>query len=138
MYIQGSNSIDRCYLVFLMQKPRVYHRIFIEPRQYSHPAMHKTGDEDIWVAYGNVKIVNLLKQETMETDTLFWDQQKKMIYTHCFVKLTSPDFFAQGFGMESDDRATNAKILRPFDSYGYIKKDTLSNEEKDVSSRPNI
>ncbi len=104
----------------------------------ANKAMHKTGDEDIWVAYGNVKIVNILKQETMETDTLFWDQQKKMIYTHCFVKLTSPDFFAQGFGMESDDRATNAKILRPFDSYGYIQKDTLSNEEKDVSSRPNI
>ncbi|NLH22907.1 MAG: hypothetical protein GX474_00145, partial [Bacteroidales bacterium] len=73
---------------------------------------------------------------TMETDTLYWDQQKKIIYTHCYVRLTSPDFFAQGYGMESDERATNAKILRPFDSYGYIQKDTLSNEEKELTSRP--
>ena len=51
---------------------------------------------------------------------------------------TSPDFFAQGYGMESDERATNAKILRPFDSYGYIQQDTLSNEEKELSSRPDI
>ena len=74
----------------------------------------------------------------METDTLYWDQQNKKIYTHCYVRLTSPDFFAQGYGMESDERATNAKILKPFDSYGYIQQDTLSNEEKELSSHPQI
>ena len=101
-------------------------------------ALHRTGQEQIWIATGNVVIRNILKEETMETDTLYWDQQKKTIYTHCYVRLTSPDFFAQGYGMKSDERATNAKILRPFDSYGYIKQDTLSNEEKELSSRPDI
>ena len=99
-------------------------------------ALHRSGDEQIWIATGNVVVRNLVKEETMETDTLYWDQQKKIIYTHCYVRLTSPDFFAQGYGMESDERATNAKILRPFDSYGYIQKDTLSNEEKELTSRP--
>jgi len=99
-------------------------------------ALHRSGEQQIWIATGNVVIRNLLKEETMETDTLYWDQQQKKIYTHCYVRLTSPDFFAQGYGMESDERATNAKILKPFDSYGYIQKDTLSNEEKELTSRP--
>ncbi|NLA15001.1 MAG: LPS export ABC transporter periplasmic protein LptC [Bacteroidales bacterium] len=101
-------------------------------------AMHRTGEEQIWVATGHVVIKNLLKEQTMETDTLYWDQQKKTIYTHCYVRLYSPDFFAQGYGMESDERATNAKILKPFDSYGYVQQDTLSNEEKELTSRPVI
>ncbi|HBG52963.1 MAG TPA: LPS export ABC transporter periplasmic protein LptC [Rikenellaceae bacterium] len=101
-------------------------------------ALHRSGEQQIWIATGNVVINNLLKEETMETDTLYWDQQQKKIYTHCYVRLTSPDFFAQGYGMESDERATNAKILKPFDSYGYIQKDTLSNEEKELTSRPEI
>jgi len=101
-------------------------------------ALHRSGEQQIWIATGNVVIRNLLKEETMETDTLYWDQQQKKIYTHCYVRLTSPDFFAQGYGMESDERATNAKILKPFDSYGYIQKDTLSNEEKELTSRPEI
>jgi LPS export ABC transporter protein LptC len=101
-------------------------------------ALHRTGEEQVWIATGNVVVKNLLKEETMETDTLYWDQQNKKIYTHCYVRLTSPDFFAQGYGMESDERATNAKILKPFDSYGYIQQDTLSNEEKELSSHPQI
>ena len=99
-------------------------------------AMHRSGDEQIWIATGNVVVKNILKEETMETDTLYWDQQKKIIYTHSYVKLYSPDFFAQGYSMESDERASRAKILKPFDSYGYVKQDTLSNEEKELTSRP--
>ena len=62
-------------------------------------ALHRSGEQQIWIATGNVVINNLLKEETMETDTLYWDQQQKKIYTHCYVRLTSPDFFAQGYGM---------------------------------------
>lgn len=110
-------------------------------------AVHKSGQEsEAWEAYGHVVIQNILKEQRMETDTLYWDQRGKRIYTHCFVRMESPDFFAQGYGMESDERATNAKILRPFDSYGYIQRDTVSNqrdtlvkiEEKTLSSRPNL
>jgi LPS export ABC transporter protein LptC len=101
-------------------------------------AVHYTGEEQVWIATGHVVVKNLLKEQTMETDTLYWDQQKKTIYTHCYVKLYSPDFYAQGYGMESDERAANAKILKPFDSYGYVQQDTLSNEEKELTSHPVI
>ena len=81
--------------------------------------------EEIWEAYGNVVINNYIKGEQMLTDTLYWDRVKKKIYTHCLVKLTSPDGFIQGYGMESDDMARNAIILKPFDSDFIVSRDSL-------------
>ena len=88
--------------------------------------------EEEWAAFGNVVITNFIKKERIETDTLYWDQKRKMIYTHSFVKIYSPDGFMQGYGMKSDERARNAELIRPFDSFGIIKKD-LDNS-KNVNS----
>ena len=77
-----------------------------------------------WEAYGNVVVKNLIKQEVMETDTLYWDQKNEKIYTHCYVKMYSPSGFMQGYGMESDQRARNSIIFRPFDSYGVVVQDS--------------
>ena len=91
-------------------------------------AKHVTGKgrnkEELWVAMGNVVIHNVLKQETMETDTLFWDREKGEIHTDCYVKMYSPDGFMQGYGMRSDDRARNSILLRPFNGYAVTVKDT--------------
>ena len=76
-----------------------------------------------WEAFGNVVIKNLIKQEVMETDTLYWDQKNERIYTHCYVRLYSPDGFMQGYGMESDQRARNSIIFNPFNSYGILEQD---------------
>ncbi len=83
---------------------------------------HKEGHER-WEAFGNVVVRNLIKKEVMETDTLYWDQENEKIYTHCFVKLYSPQGFMQGYGMESDERARNAIIYKPFNSYGIITEE---------------
>ena len=77
-----------------------------------------------WEAYGNVVVRNLIKQETIETDTLYWDQKNERIYTHCYVKIYSPDGFMQGYGMESDQRARDHILFRPFNSYGIVVQDT--------------
>ena len=84
---------------------------------------YKDGRET-WEAFGNVVVKNLIKQEVMETDTLYWDQKNEMIYTHCYVKLYSPDGFMQGYGMESDQRARNSVIFNPFNSYGIVVQDS--------------
>jgi len=84
---------------------------------------HKDGRES-WEAYGNVVVKNLIKQEVMETDTLYWDQKEEKIYTHCYVRMYSPDGFMQGYGMESDQRARNSIIFRPFNSYGIVVQDS--------------
>ena len=83
---------------------------------------YKDGRE-IWEAYGNVVVKNLMKQEVMETDTLYWDQKEEKIYTHCYVRLCSPDGFMQGYGMESDQRARNSIIYNPFNSYGILEQE---------------
>ena len=88
-----------------------------------HVKMEK-GDVEKWEAYGNVVVKDIINQEVMETDTLYWDRKNEKIYTDCYVKMYSPDGYMQGYGMESDQRARNSIILRPFDSYGVVVKDS--------------
>ncbi len=90
-------------------------------------AIHETypdKDGEIWKAYGNVVVRNIEKQQTMETDTLYWDRQNQEIYTDCYLRMYSPDGFMQGFGMHSDERAKNSIITRPFNSYGVVVQDS--------------
>ena len=83
-----------------------------------------TDGRETWEAFGHVVVKNLIKQEVMETDTLYWDQKNEKIYTHCYVKMYSPDGFMQGYGMESDQRARNSIIFNPFNSYGIVVQDS--------------
>ena len=85
---------------------------------------HKKTKEEIWKAFGHVVIRNIIKQETMETDTIYWDRLKGEIYTDCYVRMYSPDGFMQGYGMRSDEKVTNSVILRPFNSYGVVVQDS--------------
>jgi len=93
----------------------------------SDKARHTTGKrqkEEQWAAYGNVVIHNVIKQETMESDTIYWDKGRSEIYTDCYVKMYSRSGFMQGYGMRSDDRARNSILLKPFDSYGVTVSDS--------------
>ena len=84
---------------------------------------YKDGRET-WEAFGNVVVKNLINQETMETDTLYWDQKNERIYTHCYVRMYSPDGFAQGYGMESDQRARDTELFNPFNNYAVMSQDS--------------
>ena len=89
-------------------------------------AIHRTkSDQERWEAYGNVVVINHLKEERLLTDTLYWDIVKQRFYTHVFVKMFSPQGLMQGYGMEADERAQNIVILNPFDSYGVVQRDTV-------------
>lgn len=102
----------------------------LESLIFSDNARHtlrKKGDRDeMWEAFGNVVIHNVINQQTMETDTIYWDQTKNEIYTDCYVKMYSPSGFMQGYGMRSDDHARNAILLKPFNSFGYTVQDTTA------------
>lgn len=85
----------------------------------------KNGDKnEVWSAYGNVVIHNVLKMETMETDTIYWDQTKEEIYTDCYVKMYSPEGFMQGNGMRTDDHARNSILFNPYNGYATVVKDS--------------
>ena len=79
---------------------------------------------EIWKAYGHVVVRNVIKQERIETDTLYWDRAAGEIFTDCYVKLFSPSGFMQGYGMRSDEMARNSIVHRPFDSYGVVVQDS--------------
>ena len=100
----------------------------LETTIFSDDAMHETkkggNGEETWKAFGNVLIQNVIKQETMETDTLYWDRTNEEIYTDCYVRMDSPQGFMQGYGMRSDQKARNSIILRPFNSFGVVVEDT--------------
>ena len=79
---------------------------------------------EIWKAYGHVVVRNVIKQERIETDTLYWDRAAGEIFTDCYVKLFSPSGFMQGYGMRSDEMARNSIVHKPFDSYGVVVQDS--------------
>ena len=87
----------------------------IDAKQARHDK-YSNGKKEQWNAFGNVVIKNVLKQETMETDTLYWDNTKHEIWTHCYIRMYSPDGSMQGYGMRSDEMARNAILERPFDN----------------------
>ena len=86
---------------------------------------YKDGRES-WEAFGNVVVKNLINQETMETDTLYWDQENEKIYTHCYVRMYSPDGFMQGYGMQSDQRARDTELFSPFNNYAIMSQDSTA------------
>ena len=99
----------------------------LETIMLSDQARHivfKNSKGEEWQAFGNVSIQNIIKRETMETDTLYWDQRVHQIYTDCYIRMYSPDGFMQGYGMRSDDKARNAIIHKPFNSYSVVVQDT--------------
>ena len=102
---------------------------FLESTIFANSARHDKSKgrpeaEEIWMATDNVVVSNMENGQTMETDTLYWDREKGEIYTDSYIRLYSPDGFAQGFGMRSDERGRNAVIERPFNNYVIVVKDT--------------
>ncbi len=95
----------------------------IKARQASH-VKDKRNNAETWKAFGDVRVRTIIKKETMETDTLYWDREKQEIYTDCYIRLYSPDGFMQGYGMRSDEKARNSIIHRPFNSYSVVVQDT--------------
>ena len=96
----------------------------LETVLHSNNAKHfksKKGAREFWSAFGNVTVQNIVKQQTLQTDTLYWDQAKKEIYTDCYVRMFTPDDFMQGYGMRSDEMARNSILMNPFETEFYIE-----------------
>ena len=99
----------------------------LETQLLSDNAKHfksKRYNTEYWYAFGNVVVQNVIKQETMETDTLYWDRATKEIYTNCYVRMFSPDGFMQGYGFRSDEHARNSVLYKEFNSYVYVVQDS--------------
>ena len=87
---------------------------------------YKSTNGELWEVTGGVVIQNVIEQETMETDTLYWDRFAGKIYTDSYIRMYSRDGFMQGYGMTSDQNAHDAVLLRPFNSYSVVVQDTTA------------
>ena len=67
--------------------------------------------KELVMAQHNVVVTNLKTQETLETQTLFWDQKKKKIYTSNFVKITSPDKIVFGDSLTANEDFSRREIF---------------------------
>jgi len=82
-----------------------------------HAKHETTNGSNSWVAYGNVRVKNIINNQTITSDTIWWDQKEKKIYTDCYVRIISPKGLLQGYGMVADERANNTILKKPFDSF---------------------
>lgn len=79
-------------------------------------------NENIWEARNDVEAWNI-KGEKLNTEEMFWDENKKIIYSSKFTRITSPDgvFFGEN-GFEADQNFTKWKLIN-------IKNSTINVKE---------
>jgi LPS export ABC transporter protein LptC len=62
-------------------------------------------EKKLWELKDSVVAINE-KNERLETELLYWDQEKELVYTDRAVRITSEDEIVVGIGLESDPRFT--------------------------------
>jgi len=70
----------------------------------------------LWSASNNVVAKNS-KGEILNTEHLYWNQKKKIIYTNDNVKITTADGIQYGQGFLSDETFSNWEIKKPTSIY---------------------
>lgn len=68
-------------------------------------------DEGLWEARGNVQAFNMAKNEKLNTEELFWDENKKLIYSNSFSRIeTSDGIFYGEDGFDANQKFTKWKL----------------------------
>lgn len=68
-----------------------------------------TQKDDLWLLQDSVIVMNE-KNEKLETELLYWDRKKDLIYTERFVKITTEKSITTGIGFESDSHLNRRRI----------------------------
>ncbi len=66
--------------------------------------------EELIIAKDSVVVENLESKESLLTETLFWNQKNKKIYTNNFVTITSPDKIVFGDSLTANEDFTQRVI----------------------------
>jgi LPS export ABC transporter protein LptC len=80
-----------------------------------------TDSKTLWELQDSVIAINE-SGERLETELLYWDQKKGLIYTDRFVKITTEDQIIQGYGLESDPKLSSRKI-KDISAIIYLKEE---------------
>ncbi|PZX49852.1 LPS export ABC transporter periplasmic protein LptC [Algoriphagus chordae] len=72
--------------------------------------------ENTYKGEGNVQVRNLIKDQKLQSEELFWEPNKKRIYTEKFVTVQDGETLFNGTGLEADETFTNYSLKNPRDS----------------------
>jgi len=75
-------------------------------------------------ARGNVIVRNELKKQQLNTEQLFWDENRRLIYTSSPVKITTLDKIVFGKGLRANESFTNYTIQHVYGQM-MVKKDSI-------------
>ena len=78
-------------------------------RVYAKYARYTT-KKKLWELKDSVVVANYESLYKIETEELFWDQEKDIFYNDRFLKFSSEDQIVYGTGFESDSRLNKRKI----------------------------
>jgi len=81
-------------------------------------------NDRITEARNNVVVVND-KNETLNTEHLIWDEQKAIIFSNVFVKITTENEILFGEGFEADERFDKWHLKKPAGSFIINESDSL-------------
>ncbi|MBN7809895.1 LPS export ABC transporter periplasmic protein LptC [Algoriphagus sp. H41] len=70
-------------------------------------------NENLYRGEGNVQIKNLIKDQSLKSEEIFWNQAQKKIYTEKFVTIQDKGTLFSGTGLESDDSFSDYKLKSP-------------------------
>ena len=77
----------------------------------------------LMLAKSDVEVENFKTGELLNTETLFWNQKSKQIYTKAFVKISAPDKIIYGDSLSATDNFSTRTI--------YNIRATVEIDEKD-------
>lgn len=73
-------------------------------------------EQNLYRGEGNVQIKNLIKDQRLQSEEIFWNQAEKKIYTDKFVTIQERQTIFNGTGMEADDSFSNYQLKQVRDS----------------------
>lgn len=71
--------------------------------------------KNLYIMRGKVHVRNVPEQQNMDTEELFYDKTKQLIYTDSamFVKVATPTEYLTGYGLKANQNFSRYKITRP-------------------------
>jgi len=73
-------------------------------------------EANIYKGVGDVKVKNLIKDQSLQTEEIFWNPNEKRIYTDKFVTIQEKQTLFNGTGMEADESFSTYKLKNVRDS----------------------
>ncbi|WP_297336696.1 LPS export ABC transporter periplasmic protein LptC [Algoriphagus sp.] len=73
-------------------------------------------EKNLYRGEGNVQVDNEEENQHLQSEELFWDPTKKLIYTDAFVTIRDNELLLNGTGMVADESFTNYSMKNIRDS----------------------